>query len=205
MSLKVNLDLLSGTEVNPKQEPLLHECLAAVEQALAETRTISHLLHPPLLDEAGFVSAARWYVEGFAQRSGLAVTVDFPHEMRRLGRDVETALFRVLQESLTNVHRHSGGSAVRVELRVDDQHIQLRVTDNGRGMPADRLRSLQTNGSAAGVGLAGMRQRMCELGGRLEIEPAFPGTTISATIPLSALDSLRSHLEEGSNRSASAA
>ena len=137
------------------------------------------MLHPPLLDEAGFESAARWYIDGFGQRSGFQVDVDFPKPMERLDRDVETALFRALQEALTNVHRHSGGSKVEIELKLDEDTVQLRVTDNGRGIPADRLRSLQEDDSAAGVGLAGMRQRMRELGGTLQIRSAEPGTTIA--------------------------
>lgn len=184
VSVKVNLDLLSNTINDPRQSAFLAECLSSVDQCLTETRTISHLLHPPLLDEAGFASAARWYVDGFAQRSALHLDLDFPPVIERLDRDVETALFRVLQEALTNVHRHSGGSTVHIALRLDDHRVRLRITDNGRGIPPEQLRSLREDDSAAGVGLAGMRQRMLELGGSLEIEPAFPGTTISVTIPL---------------------
>lgn len=207
VSLKVNLDLLSNALTDQKQAVLLLECLAAVDQSLAETRTISHLLHPPLLDEAGFASAARWYVDGFAHRSALEVELEFPAEVPRLDRDVETALFRVLQEALTNVHRHSGGTGVQIRLQFDDGQVQLRITDNGHGIPAERLRILQKDDSAAGVGLAGMRQRMRELGGSLEIEAAFPGTMILATIPLRGDARVPSSTpdEESDDRSASAA
>ena len=184
VSIKVNLDLLSNTLPDPQQNAMVSECLSNVDQCITETRTISHLLHPPLLDEAGLASAARWYVDGFAQRSGFHVDLDLPHEMERLDRDVETALFRVLQEALTNVHRHSGGSIVRITVEVDHERVRLRITDNGDGIPIDRLRSLQQDDSVAGVGLAGMRQRMRELGGTLKIVPASPGTTIEATVPL---------------------
>ena len=183
VSVKVNLDLLAGSGLAAVQSNLLSECLSSVNQCLNETRTISHLLHPPLLDEAGFASAARWYIDGFAQRSALHVEVDFPATMNRLDQDVETALFRALQEALTNVHRHSGGSFVRIVLTLDDLQVQMQITDNGTGIPPERLRSLQHDDAAAGVGLAGMRQRMRELGGSLEIAPAFPGTSITLTIP----------------------
>lgn len=207
VSIKVNLDLLSNTLRDPQQNAMVSECLSNVNQCITETRTISHLLHPPLLDEAGFASAARWYIDGFAQRSGLHVDLDFPLVMKRLDRDVETALFRVLQEALTNVHRHSGGSIVRITFEGDDQTVQLRIADNGGGIPIDRLRSLQRDDSVAGVGLAGMRQRMRELGGSLKIVPASPGTTIEVTVPLPQGvrgSSATTYRDEG-NKSASAA
>jgi len=184
VSVKVNLDLLINAGINPKQSELLTECSNSIDKCLSETRTISYLLHPPLLDEAGFASAARWYIDGFAQRSSFQVEVDFPPAMPRLDQDTETALFRALQEALTNVHRHSGGSAVWILLKVDDMQVQMKVTDNGAGIPLDRLSSLQQDNAAAGVGLAGMRERMRELGGSLEISSAFPGTSITITVPL---------------------
>jgi len=201
-SIKVNLDLLSRTVNDPQQNALLSDCLNATQQCLTETRTISHLLHPPLLDEAGFDCAARWYVEGFAQRSGFEVELDLPPQLSRLDRDVETALFRVLQEALTNVHRHSGGSRVRILLQGDAEQVQLEITDNGRGIPQERLYRLRNDGSAAGVGLAGMRERVRELGGSLRVASAYPGTTVIATIPL--LQPSRQSAEE-SNKGASAA
>jgi len=201
-SIKINLDLLSRTINEPQQSATLSDCLGATEQCLTETRTISHLLHPPLLDEAGFASAARWYVEGFAERSCLKVELDLPHQLGRLERDVETALFRVLQEALTNVHRHSGASVVRVLVRFGTEEVQLEITDNGKGIPPDRLYRLQNDGSSMGVGLAGMRERARELGGALKVVSAFPGTTIILTIPL-ARGGNRSTAEE--NRNASAA
>jgi PAS domain S-box-containing protein len=183
--LRVNLDLLSQSSHDARQELLVSECLSSVERCLTEVRTISHLLHPPLLDEAGFASAARWYVEGFAQRSGFQVDLDFPPGLSRLEQDLEVALFRVLQEALTNVHRHSGGSKVHIVLQVDSKQAQLEVTDNGRGIPQERLRQLQNGDAAAtGVGLAGMRERVRELGGSFEICSAFPGITIRVAVPL---------------------
>ncbi len=183
VSLKVNLDLLSGAATGERDTALYSECLQAAEECLSETRTISHLLHPPLLDEAGLTSAARWYVEGFAERSGMQVNLDIPPDLDRLDRDVETTLFRILQEGLTNVHRHSGGSMVSIVLLADAKQIQLQISDNGKGIPEERLRRLQDHDTATGVGLAGMQERVRDLGGSLDISSAFPGTTITATIP----------------------
>lgn len=182
--IKLNLDLLGAAKDETERQRQLAECLSNVDHSLAETRTISHLLHPPLLDEAGFTSATQWYVEGFAQRSGLKVNLEFPPEPVRLGRDVETALFRILQESLTNVHRHSGASVVRIFFQVSDRVVQLKVIDDGRGISAERLCGLQRDDAEAGVGLAGMRQRMRELGGSLEIESTTAGTMITARVAL---------------------
>jgi signal transduction histidine kinase len=137
-----------------------------------------------LLDEAGFTSAARWYVQGFAGRSGIQADLEIPDDLGRLDRDVETTLFRILQEALTNVHRHSGGSMARITLQVDAEQVQLQISDNGKGIPEERLRRLREDGSAAGVGLAGMRERVRELGGSLAINSASPGTTITVTIPV---------------------
>jgi len=184
VSLKVNLDLLAGAAREGREAALLSECLQAADECLSETRTISHLLHPPLLDEAGLTSAARWYVEGFAERSGMQVNLDIPPDLDRLDRDVETTLFRILQEGLTNVHRHSGGSMVSVALLADAEQIQLQISDNGKGIPEERLRRLREHDTAPGVGLAGMQERVHDLGGSLAIGSAFPGTTITATIPI---------------------
>ena len=184
VSLKVNLDLLSPMVPEARENAIVSECLHAVEECLSETRTISHLLHPPLLDEAGFASAARWYCEGFAERSRLQVDLEIPPELGRLDRDVETTLFRILQEALTNVHRHSGGSMVRIILQFDAEQVQLQISDDGKGIPEERLRRLKENDSATGVGLAGMRERVRELGGSFAIGSASPGTTITVTIPI---------------------
>ena len=153
------------------------------EQCLKETRTISHLLHPPLLDEAGLGSAIRWYVDGFGQRSGIEVNLDVPPAFGRLRRDIETALFRVVQEALTNVHRHSGGSAVNIRFDVDAESVWLEVKDNGKGIPEERLHAIHS-GSAVGIGLLGMRERLLELGGTLKIESSKAGTLLKISVPL---------------------
>jgi len=156
------------------------------DQALQEIRTTSFLLHPPLLDEIGFHSAARWYVEGFAERSGLKVRMDFTPETERLPDVVETALFRVLQESLTNVHRHSGTSEVDVRFRREAEVVTLEVRDFGRGIPGELLTRMGDPSRHSGVGLAGMRERLNELNGGFEIEAANPGTRLLAVVPLCA-------------------
>jgi signal transduction histidine kinase len=148
---------------------------------------MSYLLHPPLLDEVGFACAAEWYVEGFAKRSGISVSAQLGDSHGRLPKRMELALFRVLQESLTNVHRHSGASAVRVCFQRRPEAVILEIRDFGHGIPAERLGLLRQTGPDAGVGLAGMRERMHELTGRLEIESDPTGTSVRAVVPLYAL------------------
>jgi signal transduction histidine kinase len=180
-AVKMNLDMFSNSQ---PPDGLLSEAIHLLDQSIAETRTISHLLHPPLLDEAGFASAAKWYVEGFAQRSGIEVKVDFPADMGRLPRPIELGLFRVLQESLTNIHRHSGSAKAEIALRLFPEKVILEIKDYGRGISWELLRNFQAKGTRSGVGLAGMRERLRELGGQLEIR-STNGTLISVTMPLS--------------------
>jgi anti-sigma regulatory factor (Ser/Thr protein kinase) len=157
------------------------------DQAIQEIRTMSYLLHPPLLDEVGFACAAEWYIEGFAKRSGVNVNLDIAADLERLPTSMETALFRILQESLTNVHRHSGAAQVIVSFRHQLDKIILEVRDDGRGIPAERLVQLRNTNEGTGVGLAGMRERMQELNGKLEIESDGHGTTMRAIVPRSAI------------------
>jgi PAS domain S-box-containing protein len=181
-SLKMNLDLLLTADGN--KEKLASECSEIIEKCLTETRTISHLLHPPLLDEAGFGSAARWYADGFAQRSGIKVNINLPAKLDRLHKDVEIALFRALQEGLTNVHRHSGASAVDISVRVDTGQVHLEISDNGRGIPKKQLSQLTNGNGATSVGIAGMRERVRELRGSFEIKSGGTGTRVILAIPL---------------------
>ena len=202
-ALKMSLDLLSSTE--GRHAAVASECSEIVDKCLTETRTISHLLHPPLLDEAGLRSALQWYVDGFAQRSHIQVHLDLPGKLGRLDTDIETALFRVVQEALTNVHRHSSASEVDIRLLVHTKHIQLNVSDNGKGMPKDRLQLVLESGCGTGVGLAGMRERVRDLGGSMEIKSDDAGTTIIINIPLPELASTDSQENGDSVRSISAA
>jgi len=136
------------------------------------------------MDAAGFASAARWYVEGFGHRSGVNVTLDAPDQLGRFPDAVEPALFRVLQEALTNVHRHSGASTAQVSIREDAGQVILEVRDNGRGIPEALLAHFQATGGGMGVGLAGIRERARELAGRVKIESDSAGTLVGVTIPL---------------------
>jgi len=182
-TIKMDLDAMNGLGEDLARPELVSQCLHAVDECLKETRTISYLLHPPLLDEAGFESAARWYVDGFAQRGGIQAKLDFPEKMDRLPRSVELVLFRILQESLTNVHRHSGSQTVEVEIEVDAEAVSLAVRDAGRGIPEQVLEQFGESGTA-GVGLAGMRERVADLGGELRVQSSSKGTLLLATIPL---------------------
>jgi len=184
---KISLDMLAQESDSTSQH--LRDARILVDRSISDTRTLSHLLHPPLLDEAGFLSAAKWYVDGFGQRSGIKTKLDLPSHVHRLPRRTEVALFRILQEALTNVHRHSGSRAVNVSVRTDESVVVLTVQDFGIGVPREVLDRFWKTGNV-GVGLAGIRERLKELGGALEIESNLDGTILKATIPasLSGLD-----------------
>jgi two-component system NarL family sensor kinase len=187
-ALKISVTLLQRKLQHDKgTREELAGIASLVDEALQEIRTTSYLLHPPLLDESGLTSAAQWYLAGFAQRSGIKVRVDFASMIDRLPNQIENALFRVLQESLTNVHRHSGSFEVDVSLRREGPVVILEVRDYGCGISKKFPSSTGMVIPDSGVGLAGMRERLNELEGGLEIEPANPGTRLRATVPLLAL------------------
>jgi hypothetical protein len=181
----------------PSAMLLASDVAGMADLAIEEIRTMSYLLHPPLLDEVGFACAAEWYVEGFAKRTGVKVKLDLATSAKRLPGGIEIALFRVLQEGLTNVHRHSGASEVMVSFQYQRRNIVLEIRDNGRGIPAERLDRLRKTGAETGVGLAGMRERMHELNGKVEMESDGHGTTMRAMVPLSAITAA-GHLGDGS-------
>ena len=166
-----------------KTEKMFADCLAIIEECGQEIRTFSYLLHPPLLDELGLAAAISDYVEGFSKRSGVRVVFDAPPGLQRLPDEVEIALFRVLQESLGNIHRHAGASNPCIRLACDEEQVTLDVSDQGRGMSAETIRAIEAGHPSVGVGIAGMRERLRLLGGRLEIESGGQGTTVRATIP----------------------
>ena len=175
---------MSMLEARLPGDRVVQDCISLIDNSISETRTISHLLHPPLLDEAGLNSACRWFVEGFAQRSGIDVNLDIQDRGERFSEAIELVLFRVLQESLTNVHRHSGAKRADVSLITSGSTATLKVKDYGRGLPADVLEAFRTEGTGTGVGLAGMTQRIREIGGRLEINSNSDGTEVVASVPL---------------------
>jgi signal transduction histidine kinase len=160
----------------------LVQAISLTEQAVREIRTRSYLLYPPLLDEVGLCSAARWYVERFAKRSRIQVHVHLA-SIGRLSRAMEIALFRILQESLTNVYRHSTSNTAEVRLESAKQSVTLEVRDYGKGIPSNLLDQFRNEGSGSGVGLAGMRERIQELGGSLVIISDEAGTLVRATVP----------------------
>ncbi len=164
--LKINLNQLEhGPRIDAPT--LLRETVGLTDCAIQEVRTISHLLHPPLLEELRFLPAARWYVDEYGKRSQVKVSLSVSEPIERLPREAEIALFRVLQESLTNVYRHSGAQSVDVRIVCRDAHVSLTVADDGRGIPEDVLARFR-DGAASGIGLAGMRERLAEFGGRVQ-------------------------------------
>jgi signal transduction histidine kinase len=180
--LSMNLTLLRARFET--ETALFSECAGLVEQCLTETRTISHLLHPPLLDELGFGSATRLFVEGFSRRSGLTVTLDLPSESGvRLPKNLEVALFRAVQEGLTNIHRYAEATFASISLIRDGSTAQLSIRDNGRGIPPTLLKRLRDGTADSGVGIAGMRERLRELNGVLEIHSDQSGTILKITAP----------------------
>jgi two-component system, NarL family, sensor kinase len=162
----------------------LAELVALLDDSVSQTRTISYLLHPPLLDEIGFASAAKWFIEGYTQRTGVAVSVDIPAHIDGLSRHMELALFRILQEALTNIHRHSKSAKADVSVLVRSRSISLYVRDYGKGIPLDTLVNFRTKGTHVGVGLSGMKERVRELGGDFKIESDSTGTSIVVKLPL---------------------
>jgi signal transduction histidine kinase len=183
-ALKITLSTLENAVARyPQTADFFSELNGLADQALREIRTTSYLLHPPLLDEAGFAAAAAWYVDGFNKRSPTQVRLELPDGIRLPG-SVEIVLFRVLQESLTNITKHATSAKVDVLLQVQQNVIFLSVRDYGKGISAERLAKMNGSGSDVGVGIAGMRERLKELGGRLEIESDSTGTLLKASIPL---------------------
>ena len=183
--LKMGLDSLKGDmEASGKgADSRILECVALAEESIKEVRTISYLLYPPMLEEMGLKTAIPWYLEGFGKRSGIKTKLEMPAESIRLPRDVEVAVFRVLQESLTNVHRHSQSPSAHVRMQIKDGAILLEIKDCGKGLPKDFLEETRDSSRTLGVGLRGMRERMRQLGGHLELSSSSLGTTVLARVP----------------------
>lgn len=182
-ALGINIERLIEQPTDGSE--ILLESREILRTTIAEIRTLSHLLHPPLLDEVGFSSAARWYVEGFAKRSGVEVNLDLPADLQRLPETIEITLFRALQETLINIHRHSGSKRAEIRLRIEGAEVTLQIRDFGHGIPPELLNSLQSSGTASGgVGITGLRERTAELRGRMEIQSDGGGTLVSVTLPL---------------------
>jgi signal transduction histidine kinase len=144
---------------------------------------LPYLLHPPILDQAGLARALRWFVRGFSERSGIQVDTSGLQDIGRLSQEAETALFRIVQESLTNVRRHSGSGTASIRLEIKSAQVRLQVSDRGHGMRGRAGGVAAGENAELGVGISGMRQRLIQLGGRLEIESSENGTTITAVVP----------------------
>ena len=167
-----------------KSTRLLSQCADCLAQSLREIRTISYLLHPPMLDETGLTDALRWYARGFTERSGVQVRLEACDDLEHLSRDVRTAIFRIVQESLTNIQRHSGSAKAEIHLQRSGSRIELQVRDFGRGMPAQVLSGSESEVHVQGVGISGMRERVAQLQGQLEIYSTGHGTVVDVSLPL---------------------
>jgi PAS domain S-box-containing protein len=181
-ALSMNLTPLASEngKLPPSAAKAIKESIGFVKELSNQLRTISHLLHPPLLDEVGLSSALRLFLEGFEERSKIKVDLDIPSNFERLPHELETAIFRVVQECLTNIHRHSGSRVAAIRIVRDGNEVKVEVRDQGKGMPSGG------NGShrKVGVGIQGMRERITQFGGRFEIRSDKKGTTVLASVPL---------------------
>jgi PAS domain S-box-containing protein len=175
-ALKMNLDIK-----NQDRGGLVDE-IGMAERANQKIRNLSYLLHPPLLDESGLIPALHWFVEGFAKRSDLKISLDCkPRSFPRFQKEIETAIFRIVQEGVSNVYRHSGSPDARIEIQQRSDHVIIRIRDFGKGMNMNPTGTLPVS---IGVGIAGIRERLKQFGGDLKITRAEPGTLIEANMPL---------------------
>jgi signal transduction histidine kinase len=184
IALKLNLEHIQRKlqQLGPEAQKM-SETLGLIDQLTREFRTISHLLHPPLLDELGLVSAVRWFVEGFSDRARIPVSLELVSDFGRLSRDLETTIFRIVQECLTNIHRHSKSSSAKIRIVREETNVIVEVQDFGKGIAPSAAEG-DARPVTVGVGIQGMRERVRQLGGRFELISDPSGTTIRATIPL---------------------
>jgi PAS domain S-box-containing protein len=182
-ALAMNLSLVgkSAETLDARARKALTQSLELLDQSSRDLRTLNYLLHPPMLDERGLAAAVRWFVDGFTQRSGVQVTLEVPPDLQRLPEEIELALFRIVQEGLTNIHHHSGSSTATIRLMVDQNDVQLEMRDAGKGLPKPRSDGYM---ASLGVGITGMRERVNQLGGQMKMESGSHGTTVSVTVPL---------------------
>lgn len=175
----------NGSKIDPNVRKAIQESLGMINELSKEVRTMSHLLHPPLLDEVGLASALQLYLEGFERRSKLKVDLQIPDDLGRLPRDLETTIFRIVQECLTNIHRHSGSRVAKIHIAQTENGLSIEVQDRGKGISMARRCQMEATGKA-GVGIRGMRERIRQLGGTFEIapQPNGKGTVVIARLPL---------------------
>jgi signal transduction histidine kinase len=182
IGINLHQSIQKAERVAPKLAIRLLELHSLVEQLQKEIRTTSYLLHPPLLDESGLFSALSWYVQGLSQRSELAITLDMPEDFGRLAADMELVIFRLVQECLTNIHRHSGSKTALIRIFRDSENVRVEVRDEGRGIPPERLAEI--NSGLSGVGMRGMQERLRHFSGVMTIRSNRAGTGILVTIPI---------------------
>jgi len=177
----MNLNPLTSdsAKLPPSAAKTIKESIGFVKELSNQLRTISHLLHPPLLDEVGLSSGLRVFLEGFEERSKIKVDLDIPSNFERLPSELETAIFRIVQECLTNIHRHSGSRVAGIRLTRDGNEVKVEVSDKGKGM----LSGGNGPHRGVGVGIQGMRERITHFGGRFEIRSDKKGTTVLASVP----------------------
>jgi signal transduction histidine kinase len=196
-AIRINTCLVQSE--SPKLSDRSVKCLAdsvsMIDEIIKQIRTISYLLHPPMLDETGLVAALRWLVEGFAERSGIDTTLEISPDLERMPKEVELSIFRVVQESLTNIHRHSGSPTASVRLNVEGAAVRVEIEDAGKGFALEEGSAHLTTGHC-GVGLCGMRERLRLLGGTLNLQSGSPGTRVTAIFPVQHTDSTSTRLRE---------
>jgi two-component system, NarL family, sensor kinase len=201
-ALVIHLSAVSAkfAGLDPGAADMIREAITLSQKASDETRTLSYLLYPPTLDYAGLRSALEWYVEGFMQRSKVKVDLNVSLGPDRLSEIVERTLFRIVQESLTNIYRHSGSDTASVRIEARSGVVRLEVADNGKGIAEDILATLNSSGGQLGVGVRGMRERVRQLGGWLQIMSRPSGTTIVVTLSVTepASDAGKSRASSGS-------
>lgn len=188
----MNISILAAQvpAADQKTSTLCAEILRLLEQSVREIRTISYLLHPPLLDEIGLLSALRWYVTGFVERSQIKVDLDMPEDLGRFRRELELAVFRIVQETLTNIHRHSGSADARITLVRNSRQLRIKVEDSGRGMPLPFNIESGKRQNAPGVGISGIRERVRQLGGQMQIRSGSSGTAVEIVFPVEEVNAL---------------
>lgn len=186
VALTLELSMIEAKLGNlpPEVKTILQECRELADEVSTDIRTLSYVLHPPLLDEAGLYSAARWFVDGFVRRSRIKVELDLPPDLGRMPQELELTLFRILQESLTNVHRHANSPNAWVKIALDKTSVTLEVKDEGRVSKPIAVSTAEKSIELLGVGVRGMQERVRQLGGRLELRSGSKGTVMRATLPL---------------------
>jgi two-component system NarL family sensor kinase len=183
INMKSSFVQAESHRLSPETARRVADNIPLTDEAMKQVRTISHLLHPPLLDEAGLASALRCYIDGFSERSQIEVTLEIPATFSGLSEEMELSIFRVVQECLTNIHRHAGSPTAAIRITQNEACLRIEIEDAGKGIPPER-ESLLGLSAHTGVGLRGMRERLRQLGGTLQIQSIGHGTQVIATLPV---------------------